>query len=605
MTTPIIFIHLKNSNYLPYTLAQAKYSNPQSTVFLLGDDSNRYDQIQHALVADYFDSAQEFAQSYQHLSTNPIDYELFCFQRWFILKDFMTRQSLQNCLYLDSDVMLYADASQEHERLKAFEIALPGCVPGSTYINSLNALEKFCESVLNLYRDTTCFQALELKFRQELRSSMATSISDMDAFQFYRDRHPEKVGELLEIVDDSTYDLRVSSSCGFEMLEGVKKLTLVQGHPFGTEAASGKLIRFKSLHFQGIDKHRIKDYFTGESPANWISPPSSISPSVSPALEPENPSTPQAEAAATLSQEEAAEAECNLGLALISQGKAAAAMPYFRSAIQLKPDFPIAYLNLGYALICENQAEAAIAYLKTAIQLNPEYALAYGNLGYAYGELGRREESICCIAMSNALELVELKPDWAETQRNLGLAQQKLGQLESAIAALQKAVELDSNFAEAQVDLDACLYLQARLHQPDIPNYHRQITLKQRNWIIFPDWQQLDCFYQDLMALLQKLLRDPERSQTTLLVDTSNLPLDSELDVEQIVNEAVFELLMTQEMDVDEAPEICPIGHLTSKIWEELLPQVHARILLTQENALLIAQAAVQKLKAVKIEDLS
>src|SRR5579871_6221993 len=37
---PIVFIHQANSEHLKYSLAQAKKSNPDSTVFLLGDDSN-------------------------------------------------------------------------------------------------------------------------------------------------------------------------------------------------------------------------------------------------------------------------------------------------------------------------------------------------------------------------------------------------------------------------------------------------------------------------------------------------------------------------------------------------------------------------------------
>ena len=36
----IVFIHYNNADYLKYSLAQAKVSNPDSTVYLLGDSSN-------------------------------------------------------------------------------------------------------------------------------------------------------------------------------------------------------------------------------------------------------------------------------------------------------------------------------------------------------------------------------------------------------------------------------------------------------------------------------------------------------------------------------------------------------------------------------------
>ena len=37
---PIIFIHYNNSDYLKYSLGQARKSNPGSTIYFLGDQSN-------------------------------------------------------------------------------------------------------------------------------------------------------------------------------------------------------------------------------------------------------------------------------------------------------------------------------------------------------------------------------------------------------------------------------------------------------------------------------------------------------------------------------------------------------------------------------------
>src|SRR5262245_51786836 len=39
-TLPIVFIHQGDSQHLTYSLAQAKDSNPDATVVLIGDDSN-------------------------------------------------------------------------------------------------------------------------------------------------------------------------------------------------------------------------------------------------------------------------------------------------------------------------------------------------------------------------------------------------------------------------------------------------------------------------------------------------------------------------------------------------------------------------------------
>ena len=53
-SVPVVFIHQQNSAHLKYSLAQAKASNPRSTVFLLGDDSNsQHPCVEHHHFRDY------------------------------------------------------------------------------------------------------------------------------------------------------------------------------------------------------------------------------------------------------------------------------------------------------------------------------------------------------------------------------------------------------------------------------------------------------------------------------------------------------------------------------------------------------------------------
>src|SRR5262249_30828755 len=64
---PIVFVHRSDSEHLRYALAQAKTSNPNSAIYLLGDASNnRYDFAEHRDLRDYFAGADEFAKIYRH-----------------------------------------------------------------------------------------------------------------------------------------------------------------------------------------------------------------------------------------------------------------------------------------------------------------------------------------------------------------------------------------------------------------------------------------------------------------------------------------------------------------------------------------------------------
>lgn len=593
MAIPIILIHRSNSNYLPYTIAQAKWTNPRSSLFLIGDESNRYDVVEHELISNYMGSAAEFADVYQHLSVNPVKYELFCFQRWFILKDFMSQHALDQCFYLDSDVLLYDDITLDQARLKQYEFALTSHVPSSVFINSFTALEQFCSLVISLYHNADSFEKIESSFKEQLQTTTAAAISDMFAFAEYRKQYPHKVGDLLEISDDSTYDAGMRASDGFEMVNDVKNIHFKHQQPFGNHLDLGKSIRFKVLHFQGISKRYIKDYFTGDRLPNCTS----NEPSASLRAQLENQSESKfAQYYAVLQrQPEDPNAHYNVGCALVEQGQLSDAIRYFQAAIELLPTFFNAYINLGAALVQQNQSEEAILFYQTALELQPNSTLAYGNLGYAYGARGQVELSECCIAMCNALETLALRPDWAEVHRNLGLAHQQFGNLNDAIACFQRALDLQPDFLPAQIDLqNALLYQQAQQQSA--------INLRTINLIIFPDWQQaLDILYLDLKSALQAVLTHPQHSEITLLIYAAQPSKAHSVDVEAVLDEVMFNLLMEQSIDVTDPPEICPIGLLSEAQWDSLMPYIKSRIRLNHEDLTTTPKSISQHLISVEL----
>ncbi|MBP2660315.1 MAG: hypothetical protein H6Q69_3347, partial [Firmicutes bacterium] len=70
MSIPIVFMHYGDSEYLQYSLLQAKKSNKDSDIILIGDDSNnKYSFVKHANINDS-QSGQDFAKIYQHMSFN-------------------------------------------------------------------------------------------------------------------------------------------------------------------------------------------------------------------------------------------------------------------------------------------------------------------------------------------------------------------------------------------------------------------------------------------------------------------------------------------------------------------------------------------------------
>jgi len=266
---PIIFIHQNNSGHLKYSFAQAKASNPQSTVFVLGDDSNRdYPDIRHHSLDRYFDGAAKFKEVYRHYSTHSVGFELICFQRWFILRDFMKAQGFEQCVYLDSDVLLYANVTEEINKFSRFDFTLCwntiGCV---FFLNRLEGLNSFCDFLMDLYskKDPYTYDRIVAHFAARRKHGLPGGACDMTALQLYNELNFGRVGEASYVVDGSVYDPNINMPHpGFEMENGVKKITWKQGMPFGRYIRTGEEIRFNSLHFNGKAKRLMGQYCTAE-----------------------------------------------------------------------------------------------------------------------------------------------------------------------------------------------------------------------------------------------------------------------------------------------------------------------------------------------------
>ena len=87
----------------------------------------------------------------------------------------------------------------------------------------------------------------------------------------------------------------------------------------------------------------------------------------------------------------------------------------------------------------KNWDEAIVCYSK-AIELDPDYAMAYNNRGWAYDEKGEYDRAI-----RDYNKAIELKPDYAMAYNNRGLAYEKKGEYDRAIRDFDQAIELDND----------------------------------------------------------------------------------------------------------------------------------------------------------------
>lgn len=261
---PAIFMHRGDGEmYLEPVMRQAQEFD--NHVILIGDDRNaKFSSIvEHHLISDYKNTSNEFVKCYEPLSTHG-DYETFCFERWFILYEFMQNKNLDKCFYFDSDIMFYANTEDEAKKFEQFDLTLVHKSAGCSSYITFKGLKDFCKKTFEIYYKRG-FEFDKLKaFYQTMQNHGRTGgVCDMTLLEHYsRYTNPAGVGEMMYIVDNTTYDHCINQADqNYEMENGIKKIQMINNRPHCKQLTTGKIIQFNTLHFQGECKGLIPKFF--------------------------------------------------------------------------------------------------------------------------------------------------------------------------------------------------------------------------------------------------------------------------------------------------------------------------------------------------------
>ncbi len=261
MSLPIIFIHKGNSWYLPYIFLQAKLTNPSSHLYLLGDEDTRHFNgiLKHSNLSDYSTASQALLNVYKHKSTLSWEFEYFCISRWFVLYEFLVAKGIDQCLYIDSDVLLFCNATEEAKRLKGCSMTMPYDSAHTNYILNVMDLKLWCEKVIDIYKYKEDF--LEHHYSKHLKKFSAGGISDMNFFRWFKDEYPDKIKDISVPENGMAYDITIDTTQNYHINNNIKKIVFKENSPYGILIETKCLVRFQSLHFQGKSKTLIKSYF--------------------------------------------------------------------------------------------------------------------------------------------------------------------------------------------------------------------------------------------------------------------------------------------------------------------------------------------------------
>jgi hypothetical protein len=276
---PVVQFFRGNQPYLRQSLKQAQKFNQE--VILIGDKSNQNLTRHHFNYENYNQQFQPFVDVYEHLSSNSISFELCCFQRFFVLQQWMIEHQQDQVFMTDSDLLLYVDLTKHlyAKYLQSYEAAL--CIPhlknqeaefawtASPHLSfwTSSAVQSFTDFCLEVYGDRK--ELLHQKYSYHQVMNLPGGICDMTLLYLWA-KTRNTVFNLLELKNGVAVDHNINSKDDlwedqYQLRAGIKRIYFMQGLPYEKETHN----QFLGLHFQGAAKP-LMPIFTGNTPQAWI-----------------------------------------------------------------------------------------------------------------------------------------------------------------------------------------------------------------------------------------------------------------------------------------------------------------------------------------------
>lgn len=280
---PVLFYHTGNQEYLKVALEQCRKYN--QSVILLGDVSNQRIAQQAGCewyCAGIYDEKtlwKKFVSRYIGMSANDYNFELNCFRRFFVIKEFIKQSQIDRFVYLDSDILTYCDFSE----LEQFHIADSGMsVPkeqsefgwvANCGISLWNrkSLDSFLNYCIDVYENH--LEILEKKWKYHEENGVPGGICDMTLqyLWFKNDCSCDKVN----LVDRENgmagvmdFNVNLAMNCyrqEYEMNSYVQiKKIEIQGEKAFLKSRTGESVRVFAVHFLGPAKQYMKSYAKNE-----------------------------------------------------------------------------------------------------------------------------------------------------------------------------------------------------------------------------------------------------------------------------------------------------------------------------------------------------
>lgn len=266
----------KNQEYLKYCIAQAKKYNEK--VVLLGDSYNKNWCDDWHNADDFItDKWKEFHAVFENLSPYPQAWAEGIFKRFYLILEYLERNHYDDCVIIDSDVLLYLDVST-YEPFRHCKIAAESPLEqdiavlwkgngykwktcaGFAYITKEGLIE-YTDYCIDMYKNHK--DILMEKWDIHRKYKIYGGVNEMTLLYLWTHTLPE--GAFLNLLKDDENHCVFDNSVGepggylehqYEYLKrlSVKNLHWENGRPYCYTADGHQKTYFLNLHFVDITK---------------------------------------------------------------------------------------------------------------------------------------------------------------------------------------------------------------------------------------------------------------------------------------------------------------------------------------------------------------
>lgn len=260
----IIFIQQDVRKHVAWALLQAKNTNPDAKIVLIGHPSYTClsDLAEIHSSTDYQENAERLRPHFRSFSPNGLEFDFAVIARWLILYDYLRANNVEESVHLDSDVLVFSNLKQvRDENYPDINFSTVEVSGHTNYIRNLAHFERFIKHIHEAYTQENAYEILQAKADAWVAKAGGGGITDMTFVEEYSKLYPEESVDLSIPKNGGAFDINMEhEQSGYEMDEGtgLKKILWKDGRPYGI--LNGVKVLMHTLHLHGGNKDLMPDY---------------------------------------------------------------------------------------------------------------------------------------------------------------------------------------------------------------------------------------------------------------------------------------------------------------------------------------------------------